>query len=186
MPAGVTSYQALLVYEGAARELVLGLKYRNQRLVLGRLGHALACLLDGDQLARIEVVTWAPTSPTRRRQRGFDQAELLARATARQLQRPAVALLRREAGVAQTGQRRAARLAGPTFLPRAAAPAGCLVIDDVLTTGATVSAAAAALRAAGAITVDVLTAACTPSGTVRAATTERDKEHGPDGSDASS
>ncbi len=172
------------MYEGAARELVLGLKYRNARPVLGRLARAMACLIDRDRATRLDVVTWAPTSAARRRARGFDQAELLARGVARQLRLPVRPLLHRVPGSPQTGQDRRQRLAGPVFVARVA-PSACLVIDDVITTGATAGAAADALRSRGATLVDVATAACTPSGTVRAATAERDRLHGPDGPEGS-
>jgi predicted amidophosphoribosyltransferase len=112
----------------------------------------------------IDVVTWAPTTPVRLRGRGFDQARLLARAVARRRGLPCRPLLRRWAGPAQTGRDAAARRAGPLF--SASGPVRgrrVLLVDDVVTTGATVSAAARALREAGAIEVHVVAAARTPS-----------------------
>ncbi|HEX8771251.1 MAG TPA: phosphoribosyltransferase family protein, partial [Acidimicrobiales bacterium] len=97
-------------------------------------------------------MTWAPTTGARRRERGFDQAELLARAVARRLGLPCRRLLRRRPGPAQTGRDREGRQSGPAFTTRrVTGPARVLLVDDIVTTGATVSAAARALRAAGAI-----------------------------------
>ncbi len=85
-PAGVDRCAALLDYSGAGRELVARLKYRNARASIGFLAAGMTALVDP---ATVDVVTWVPTTPARRRQRGFDQAELLARAVARRLGGPA-------------------------------------------------------------------------------------------------
>ena len=160
-PLGVDICLALLAYEGAGRELVARLKYRNHRSALAGLAAAMAALVDDPDA--IAAVTWAPTTPRRRRERGFDQAELLASAVARRLGRPSRRLLRREPGPPQTGRNLAERRRGPRFHPVRAMPAGwVLLVDDVVTSGATVSAAAAALRSRGAGHVVVLAAARTP------------------------
>ena len=114
-------------------------------------------------LAPIDTVTWAPTTAAHRRARGFDQAETLARATAKALRTRPMRLLRRIGGTAQSGASREARLAGPRFEGRArAAQRRILLVDDVVTTGATLRAAAAALMDAGAAAVHV--AACARRG----------------------
>lgn len=160
-PLGVDACLALLSYEGASRELVARLKYRNHRAALPGLALAMASLV-GDPMG-IDVVTWAPTTPARRRQRGFDQAELLARAVARHLHRPCRRLVVRLPGPAQTGRPLAERHGNPSFLPRLALRGrSVVVVDDVITSGATVSAVALALRSAGASAVTALAAARTP------------------------
>lgn len=159
-PPGTDSCLALLAYEGGGRELVARLKYRNHRSALPGLAAALADLVRDP--GTLDVVTWAPTTPDRRRRRGFDQAELLARGVARRLGRPCRRLLVRYPGPAQTGRTRVERRRGPSLHPCRPAPASVLVVDDVLTSGATASAAAWALRSAGASRVVVLVAARTP------------------------
>jgi len=159
-PAGVDWCGAAFAYEGVGRELVARLKYRNARAALPFLAAAMAGLVDA---AGIDVVTWAPTAPSHRRQRGFDQAQLLARAVARRLGRPCRSVLRRRPGTpSQTGRTLAERRQGPAFDTRRRASRRVLLVDDVITSGATVVAATAALRAGGAVAVSVVVAARTP------------------------
>jgi predicted amidophosphoribosyltransferase len=161
-PAGIVVASA---YSGRVRDVLLGLKYHNRRLVAAHVAGLLAQRLaiqptvDG-----VDVVTWAPTSGSRRRRRGFDQAELIARAVAAHLGLPCRRLLERDGTVpAQTGRSRRERLAGPRFRvhPRAAGR-GVLVVDDVVTTGATLDSAARSLRRGGATAVVLAAVAATP------------------------
>lgn len=157
---------AAVPFAGRARDVLLGYKYGNRR----RVAHHFAGLLvnrllaAGVRSADIDVVTWAPTSGRRRRKRGFDQAELVARRVAAQLGVPCRRLLERTSGEPQTGLDRPRRLHGPTF--RAAPGARgrrVLLVDDVATTGATLRSAAAALEAAGALQVRRAAIATTPA-----------------------
>lgn len=157
-PLGVDTCTALLAYDGPARELVARLKYRNHRSVLRSLGRAMAASVT----VLPDVVTWAPTTLERRRERGFDHAELLAAEVARTLGVPLRPLLRRRPGPPQTGRSLVERRRGPTFTAISGTPPHVLVVDDVVTSGATASAASTALRAAGASSVHVLAAARTP------------------------
>jgi predicted amidophosphoribosyltransferase len=150
---------AALSYTGTGRELVARLKYRNARAVLPALAGAVAALVDPNA---VDVVTWAPTSAARHRERGFDQARLLARVVARRLHRPCRSLLTRAPGAPQTGRPRHERVEGPQFATTRRPPRRVLVIDDVITTGATMIAAARALKAAGAVQVIAGAAARTP------------------------
>lgn len=179
-PDGLDGAAALCRYEGSATSLVTSLKYHHHRDAVDALGAALAVMggpwLDG------ATVCWVPAAPQNRRTRGFDQAELLARATVAAAstlvgaQVCAAPLLRREAdqvgpadaGVGgaggQTGRSRAERLVGPLLRPTGRAPANVVVIDDVTTTGSSLSRAAMALRGAGARSVHALCIAATPYG----------------------
>ena len=160
LPEGLDGCAAALAYEGPARELVARLKYRNARSAVPFLTASMAALVDA---STVDVVTWAPTTTARRRSRGFDHAQLLARAVARRLGLPCRALLwRRPSDGPQTGRSLAQRRRGPIFDPRRTVPARVLLVDDVVTSGATASAAARGLRAGGARQVQLVVAARTP------------------------
>ena len=116
-PAGIDAWWAAFAYEGAARELVARVKYRNVRAVVPWLaGATVAAVPAAARRSLPGVVTWAPTGRDRRRQRGFDPAELLARAVARGLGARCVGLLDRLPGPAQTGLTGDARRRGPRFV----------------------------------------------------------------------
>ncbi|MEX2293791.1 MAG: phosphoribosyltransferase family protein [Acidimicrobiales bacterium] len=154
-PLRLDACSALLHY-GSARGLVTSLKNGGRRDLVGWLAAEMAVLLEPGPGA---VVTWAPTGVQRVRARGFDQAELLARAVARRCDLPCHRLLRRVPGPPQVGRSGAQRRTGPAFRTRRECPRDVIVIDDVLTTGATVTAAARALREGGAKRVTAVVAA---------------------------
>lgn len=158
-PPDVDRCLALLSFEGLAADLVAGIKYRNERAPLPGIGRALAALAGAVGGGGASAVTWIPTTTARRRDRGFDHAQLLARHVARALGLPLHRLLVREGGPPQTGRGRQERLSGPRMRPARRVGGLVLAVDDVVTTGATASAAAGALRAAGAGEVWVLAAA---------------------------
>lgn len=159
-PAGpVTSARAAFAYRGPARAAVHRLKFSGWRGVGPALAGAMAAL--GPPPA--DAVTWVPLARRRRAERGFDQARVLARALARELGLPARAFVRRvRATDPQARHRRTERLAAMRSafapLPRRPAPTRLLLVDDVLTTGATASACAAALAEAGAREIHLVTA----------------------------
>jgi ComF family protein len=149
------------------RVLVHELKYRGRRRVAERLADRLAAeptawlLLSPDA-----VLVPVPLHPGRRWERGFNQAELLARALARRsgLPHEARALRRRRPTTPQTGLTAAGRrrnMAGAFLVRRPDLVAGrtVVLVDDVVTTGATAMACARALRQAGARAVRLLTVA---------------------------
>jgi ComF family protein len=167
-PPSFARARAPFVYGGALLEAIHRYKYR-RAWDLGRsLGELLACSLDRTDLQPANLVLPVPLHPRRLQERGFDQAVPLARAVSRRLGAPMLprALRRIRHTPAQTrlsGRARWENVAGAFAVPRPpqVASARILLIDDVLTTGATARACSRALLAAGASHVEVLTLART-------------------------
>jgi predicted amidophosphoribosyltransferase len=117
------------------------------------------------------MLTWVPLGRRRRRSRGFDQAEALARAVGRATGLPVRPLLRRAVETAPQARRggadRKLALAG-AFRAAAPPPPEVVLVDDVLTSGATAAECALTLIAGGAARVGVLTAARSLGGTLPA------------------
>jgi competence protein ComFC len=151
-----SSARAAVAYDEAVRRLVAGWKERGLRRVADD-----AAALVVERLSRppAELVTFVPADRRRRGERGHHPAERLACALARRWELPCRPLVvrtretQRQRGLALADRRR--NVAG-AFAARTAC-GEILLVDDVYTSGATVSAAAAALRAAGADDVQVLT-----------------------------
>jgi ComF family protein len=151
-------------YEGALRDLIHLFKYQRIRPLAEPLGRMLARALPPQ--ARYDALVPMPLHWRRRFVRGFNQAELLAHVVSRRTGLPVLEALRRrrhspaQASLASASQRRA-NVRGVFALQYPSAIAGkrLLLVDDVLTSGATVNSAAAVLAASGADRVSVLTLA---------------------------
>jgi predicted amidophosphoribosyltransferase len=160
--AGVRVW-APVAYEGPGRDLVRALKFHGA-LSLAREMSALAVASAPEGLLCGALVP-VPLHPVRMRRRGFNQAAVLAGAVARVTGLAESDCLRRRGpGPPQVGRGRGARLAGPvgSIEPRARVPPAALIVDDVVTTGATLAACAAALREAGTKEVAAIAFARTP------------------------
>lgn len=151
-------------YGGVARELILQLKFGGLRPAAAYWARRLEPLARALPAGAPALVVPVPLGRRRQRQRGYNQSAEIARPLARQLGCACVprALRRRRETSPQSGLDRAARirnLEGAFVAAPLVAGRRVLLIDDVLTTGATAHAAAAALCRAGAAEVYVLTAA---------------------------
>ncbi|HOC42889.1 MAG TPA: phosphoribosyltransferase family protein [Thermoanaerobaculales bacterium] len=153
-------------YDGALRSAVLGLKTRGRDELSEPLGRRLAARIAVEDWSfDLELVVHVPSHPLRLVRRGWPAAASLARVVGRELGLPARPLLKRRGLQRQTGRSRAERTALPRRSFRAAgAVAGrcVLIVDDVTTTGTTLSRAAEVLLAAGADAVYCAAMAVTP------------------------
>ena len=159
-PAPFDAAWAPLAHDGPARALVAALKFRRRLAVADLMAAQIAAGAPRPLLEPPGVLVPVPAHPRRRRARGFDQAERLAQALAARTGLPARSiLLRGGPAVRQLGASRRARLAAGRLAVAAQgpAPARCVLVDDVHTTGATLRACAAVLRSAGAQNVACVT-----------------------------
>jgi ComF family protein len=156
-------------YEGTLRSLIHLFKYSGMKPLarpLARfLERALALRGDGEHAQRFDAVVAVPLHWRKKWARGFNQAELLARLVAKRRGLPLLEALRRrrptevQAGLAMAGRRR--NVTG-AFAARARADVKgkrILLVDDVMTTGATATACASVLKRAGAASVSLATLA---------------------------
>ena len=166
VPLPLVAHEWCVGYAGMGRPAIHALKYGGERRLAEPLGRAMArrwreVAGAGDLLVHV------PVHASRLRERGYDQAELLAVAAGRDLGLPVVrALERRRATVRQSELDRTARAdnLADAFAVRDAARDAVrgrwvVLVDDVMTTGATLSEAASVLMRAGTVAVSALTLA---------------------------
>jgi len=163
--------RSVLLYDGIAADMIRALKYRGALWLAGDLGAFLRHGLErfyGRE--RFDLITFVPLHPLRHRLRGYNQAALLAGAVARAsgdvLVRPTLRRIRMSASQTRLTARQRLHNVRDAFAVRRRGRRWLqgkriLLVDDVMTTGATVSECARALKAAGAEKVCVLTAART-------------------------
>ncbi len=155
-PQGVDRAWSSAPHDSVARALVGALKFRRLLPVAELMADRMEWLVPGHLLGG--VVVPVPAAPGRLRRRGFDPAGELASALAARLEVEISACLVRRGPGHQRGRGRAERIRHPPRIESVAeSPPSVLLVDDVLTTGATLTSCAAALRGAGASRIVALT-----------------------------
>ena len=157
-----------LYYENDVREAIHRYKFDGVQAYAPVFGELLAQCIYEHLEGEYDILSWTPLDRGRRRKRGYDQAELLARDVGRRLRREPTAVLRKRRGVrpqSRTGDpaSRKANIAGAYSVIDPAFIAGkkILLIDDIVTTGSTLSECARTLLLAGAEEVRCATFAST-------------------------
>ena len=144
-------------YEGRIRESILRFKFGDAQIYHIAFGELVAERIYEDLFGEFDVLSWVPLAPDRRKERGYDQVELIAQNVSARLRLPLVPLLKKRRGVSaqsltSSPEERRANIAGAYRVidPDAVRGKRILLIDDVITTGATLSECAKTLREAGA------------------------------------
>ncbi len=157
-----------LVYEKTVRDAILRFKFHDATAYAALFGALMADTVRETLPGRYDLITWVPLSAKRLRGRGYDQAMLLAMAAALRLDDAPVELLRKHTDVpAQSGvgspEKRRANISGVYAVtdPELVRGRRILLIDDIITTGATLAECARTLREAGAADVVCCTLAQT-------------------------
>lgn len=161
----IRSCTAAFRYEGAVRDSLLRYKFRGVTAYGPVYADFLAKCIDESGFS-CDIITWVPLSRRRLRKRGYDQARILAEETAKRLNLPCKLLLEKRVDTrAQSGIRDAEkRRQNAKGVYACCAPEACrgkrvLLIDDIVTTGATLSECALTLKKAGCAEVFAAAAA---------------------------
>ena len=154
-------WTAVWYYEDTVRSSIIRFKFHNARSYALAYGRFLSMKLLEEEMTDFDILTWVPVSPLRRLKRGYDQVELLAQAVGRELDTEPMPLLRKirnappQSGISGDAARRANVLGAYRVTdPDALRDKRILLLDDVITTGATASECARVLLTAGAKSVN--------------------------------
>ena len=146
-----------LFYTGNVREAILRFKFRNATTYAGLFGKLIADCIRENLSGSYDLISWVPLSAKRLKKRGYDQAMLLAMAAALELDDVAAETLVKHTDVpAQSGmgsaEKRRANISGSYRAsdPELIAGKRVLLIDDIVTTGSTLSECSRTLLGAGA------------------------------------
>ena len=157
-----------LYYEGDVREAIHRYKFNGVQAYAPVFGELTASVIYEQLEGEYDILSWVPLDPKRRRERGYDQTELIARDVGRRLRKEPVPVLKKRRGVkaqSMTGapEARKANIAGAYKVidPVLVDGKKILLIDDIVTTGATLAEGAKTLLMAGAEEVRCATLAST-------------------------
>ena len=158
----IDQWTGLWYYENDVRYSLIRYKFHNRRNYAASYGRLLAMKLMKEDRLDFDVITWVPVSAKRLRKRGFDQVQLLAEKLGKELQIDPIVTLRKvrdnrkQSGIVGHAQRRANVLgAYEAVQPERFAGKRVLLLDDIITTGATASECARVLLTAGASQVQL-------------------------------
>ena len=162
------SFAAVWYYEENVRKSLLRYKFHGARFLAAPYGRLLAMRILQVYPEGFDVLTWIPVSPLRKLRRGYDQVELLAKAVGKELGMTPVPLLKKvrhnrpQSGMSDAAARRA-NVLGAYRVQNREAIAGkrILLLDDIVTTGATAGEAGRILLTAGAKEVHCAAVAAT-------------------------
>jgi len=162
---GLDSLAAVFDYDEVVAKAILAAKNGGRRDLLRVMAHWLSIAIEtstetvafnADTESNANTVTWVPASRPNKRRRGYDQGAILARSLAAELGVRAAPLLKRQGSAGQKGASREQRLLGPALrgtaglrVQRRRIDGQVLLVDDVLTTGASIATATAFLRCSG-------------------------------------
>ena len=156
-PQFLDSFAAVWYYEESVRASLLRFKFGGARHYAGAYGRFVAMKVLESVPEGVDCLTWIPVSPLRKLRRGYDQVELIARAVGKELDLVPVPTLKKirhnrpQSGIQDASKRRANVLGVYRVMDlEAIAGKRVLLLDDILTTGATMSEAARMLKTAGA------------------------------------
>ena len=156
-PQFLDSFTAVWYYESSVRASLLRYKFHAERSYAASYGRLLAMRLQEEYPEGFDLLTWVPVSRLRRFRRGYDQVELLARSVGRELGMEPVPVLKKirhnrpQSSLGSDAVRRANVLGAYRLKdPERILGKKVLLLDDILTTGATVSECARVIRTAGA------------------------------------
>ena len=165
----VARWTAVWYYKDNVRNSLLRYKFGRRRSYASCYGRLLAMKLQNTNLHQTDILAWVPVSRRRRMARGFDQVALLAEVVAKELGIPAVPVLKKirhtppQSGLRSAAERRANVLGAYRVVrPDAVRGQNILLLDDIITTGATISECARMLTMAGAAKVTCAALAVAP------------------------
>lgn len=165
----IARWTAVWYYKDTVRKGLLQYKFSGRRSSAAGFARQIAMKLLETDMATPNLLVWVPISRLRKFSRGYDQVELIARALSQELGIPAIPALKKirhtppQSSLKSAAERRANVLGAYRVIsPQSVKGKHLLLLDDVITTGATVSECARMLTMAGAETVDCAAVAAAP------------------------